>query len=296
MKRKDFLVRSGVAVAGLASIPGFVSSCSKEPRFQISLAEWSLHRALGGKMLDNLEFPVKAKRDFGITAVEYVSSFFSNYVADPKYLAELKRISDYHGVRNVLIMVDGEGNLGEPTEEARFKTAENHVKWVDAAQFLGCHSIRVNAGGPGTPEELAVNVAKGLRLLCEYGQTKGISIIVENHGGYSSDGAWLSKVIQSVKMPNIGTLPDFGNFRISAEKEYDRYLGMEQLLPFAKGVSAKSHDFDHEGNETHTDFERMIRLVKKSGYRGYIGIEYEGDSYTEEEGIMLTKKLLEKYL
>ncbi|MFA5814763.1 MAG: sugar phosphate isomerase/epimerase family protein [Bacteroidales bacterium] len=296
MKRRDFFLKSGLAVAGMAVAPKLLSSCSTEPRFKISLAEWSLHRALGGKMLDNLEFPVKAKRDFGITAVEYVSSFFADYVTDPKYLAELKRITDYHAVTNVLIMVDGEGNLGEPTEEGRLKTVENHVKWVDAAQFLGCHSIRVNAGGSGTPEEHAANVVLGLRKLCEYGQTKGINIIVENHGGHSSDGSWLSNVIKTVKMPNVGTLPDFGNFRISADKEYDRYKGVEELMPFAKGVSGKSYDFDKDGNETTIDFARMIQIVKKSGYRGYIGVEYEGSNYSEEEGIMLTKKLLEKLI
>jgi L-ribulose-5-phosphate 3-epimerase len=296
MNRRNFFLKSGFAAAGIAAAPAWLSSCSNEPRFKISLAEWSLHRALGGKMLDNLEFPVKAKRDFGIHAVEYVSSFFADYVTDPKYLAELKRITDYHGVTNVLIMVDGEGNLGEATEEGRFKTAENHVKWVDAAQFLGCHSIRVNAGGSGTPEEHAANVVLGLRLLCDYARTKGISIIVENHGGNSSDAGWLSNVIRTVKKPNIGTLPDFGNFRISDDKEYDRYKGIEELMPYAKGVSGKSYDFDQDGNETTIDFSRMIRIVKKSGYRGYIDVEYEGSKYSEEEGIMLTKKLLERLI
>ena len=289
-------MRSGIAVAGIAVAPKLLTSCSSEPRFKISLAEWSLHRALGGKMLDNLEFPVKAKRDFGITAIEYVSSFFADYVQDPKYIAELKRISDYHAVTNVLIMVDGEGNLGETTEEGRLKTVENHMKWVDAAQVLGCHSIRVNAGGEGTPEEHAANVVLGLRKLCEYGQTKGINIIVENHGGHSSNGSWLSNVIKTVNMPNIGTLPDFGNFRISETEQYDRYKGMQELMPFAKGVSAKSYDFDANGNETTIDFARMIQIVKKSGYRGYIDVEYEGSKYSEEEGIMLTKKLLERLI
>lgn len=296
MERRDFVLKSGLAAAAIAVAPKMLSSCSSGPRFKISLAEWSLHRALGDKMLDNLEFPVKAKRDFGITAVEYVSSFFADYVTDPKYLTELKRITDYHAVANLLIMVDGEGDLGETTEAGRLKTVENHVKWVDAAQFLGCHSIRVNAGGTGTPEEHAANVVLGLRQLCRYGQTKGINIIVENHGGHSSDASWLSNVIKTVKMPNVGTLPDFGNFTIGEGKQYDRYRGIEELMPFAKGVSGKSYDFDNHGNETTIDFARMIRIVKKSGYRGYIDVEYEGSKYTEEEGIMLTKKLLERLI
>ena len=208
MKRRDFFLKSGLTAAGIAAAPALLSSCSNEPRFKISLAEWSLHRALNEKMLDNLEFPVKAKRDFGIFAVEYVSTFFSDYVTDQKYLAELKRITDYHAVKNLLIMVDGEGNLGESTAEGRAKTVDNHVKWVDAAKFLGCHSIRVNAGGSGTPEEQAAYAVVGLRKLCDYARTQGINILVENHGGLSSDGAWLSHVIKTVKMPNIGTLPD----------------------------------------------------------------------------------------
>jgi sugar phosphate isomerase/epimerase len=296
MNRRDFAVKSGIAVAGMAIAPKLLSSCSKEPRFKISLAEWSLHKALGDKMLDNLEFPVKAKRDFGITAVEYVSTFFADYVMDLKYLAELKRITDYHGITNLLIMVDGEGDLGAATQEERMKTAENHIKWIDAAQYLGCHSIRVNAGGPGTPEEHAANVILGLKTLCGYAQTKGINVIVENHGGHSSNGKWLSSVIKAVNMPNAGTLPDFGNFRISADEEYDRYKGIEELMPFAKGVSGKSMDFDKDGNETTIDFARMIQIVKKSGYRGYIDVEYEGNRYSEEEGIMLTKKLLERLI
>jgi sugar phosphate isomerase/epimerase len=285
-----------MTAAGLAAAPGFMASCSSEPRFKISLAEWSLHKALSSNMLDNLEFPVKAKRDFGITAVEYVSTFFADYVLDQKYLTELKRISDYHAVKNLLIMVDGEGDLGEPTHEGRMKTAENHIKWVDAAQFLGCHSIRVNAGGKGSPDEHAANVTEGLRLLCGYAKTKGINILVENHGGLSSDGTWLSNVIRSVKMPNIGTLPDFGNFRISEGLDYDRYKGVAELMPFAKGVSGKSMDFDKDGNETTIDFARMMQIIRKSAYRGYIDIEYEGDKYSEEEGIMLTKKLLQKLI
>jgi sugar phosphate isomerase/epimerase len=296
MERRKFVVKSGMAAAGMAVAPKMLSSCSTEPRFKIALSEWSLHRALGNKMLDHLEFPVKAKRDFGINAVEYVSSFFADYVQDQKYLAEMKRITDYHGVTNLLIMVDVEGDIGEATEEGRLKAVENHVKWLDAAQFLGCHSIRVNAGGSGTPEEHAAKVVLGLRKLCEYGQTKGINIIVENHGGHSSDASWLSDVIKKVKMPNIGTLPDFGNFRISADKEYDRYKGVEELMPFAKGVSGKSYDFDKDGNETTIDFARMIQIVRKSGYRGYIDVEYEGSNYSEEEGIMLTKKLLERLI
>ncbi|MCD6333038.1 MAG: sugar phosphate isomerase/epimerase, partial [Bacteroidales bacterium] len=180
--------------------------------------------------------------------------------------------------------------------QKRGDAIENHRKWVDAARHLGCFAIRVNASGPGSADELGQNVVKGLYQLAAYAQPKGISVIVENHGGFSSDGQWLSKVIKSVNLPNCGTLPDFGNFNIRKGVAYDRYRGVKELMPYAKDVSAKTYDFDESGNETTIDYDRMMRIVKRSGYRGYIGIEYEGDHYTEEEGIMLTKKLLERYL
>lgn len=294
MDRRDFVKKSSIAGLGLAISPGLITACNTEPWFQISLAQWSLHKALNSGELKHLSFPEKAKRDFGITAVEYVSSFFRGLEIDPKYNAELKRITDYHGITNVLIMVDGEGALGAADADERNRAIENHRKWVEVAKFLGCHSIRVNARGPGGPEELAKTAADGLRKLSEIAQPYDIGVIVENHGGLSSNGAWLAGVIKAVDLPNCGTLPDFGNFNIGNGEEYDRYLGTKELMPYAKGVSAKSYDFDEEGNETKIDYERMLKVVKKSGYRSYIGIEYEGSRLSEDEGILATKRLLEK--
>ncbi len=294
MDRRNFVKKSGIVGLGLAVSPGLITACNTDPWFQISLAQWSLHKALNSGELKHLSFPEKAKRDFGITAVEYVSSFFRGLEVDKNYVGELKRITEYHGITNVLIMVDGEGALGAANADERYKAVENHHKWVEVAKFLGCHSIRVNARGPGGPEELARTASDGLRKLSEFAEPYDIGVIVENHGGLSSNGAWLSKVIKSVDLPNCGTLPDFGNFNIGNGEEYDRYLGIKELMPFAKGVSAKSYDFDEEGYETKIDYERMLKVVKKSGYRSYIGIEYEGGRLSEDEGIRATKLLLEK--
>ncbi len=296
MERRDFLRTAGIASAGLALAPSLVTSCESEPWFQISLAQWSLHRQLRAKELKHLSFPLKAKQTFGISAVEYVSTFFDGWEIDEKYVAELKRITDYNGITNVLIMIDGEGSLGAANKNERSKAVQNHYKWVEVAKTLGCHSIRVNARGTGTADELKKTSADGLRSLSEYAKTYDIGVIVENHGGLSSNGAWLASVMKEVNMENCGTLPDFGNFKISADEEYDRYKGVKELMPYAKGVSAKSHDFDADGFETHTDYDKMMKIVKNSGYHGYIGIEYEGGEFTEDEGIMLTKRLLERYL
>ena len=260
--------------------------------FKISIAEWSLHKMLFAKKLSNLEFPEFSQKNFDIHALEYVNQFFKN--AGKEYLTELKSRTSDLGMKNVLIMIDAEGNLGETDDAKRQKAVENHYKWVEAAKFLGCHSIRVNARGKGTMEEVAEAAVDGLSKLTEYASKENIGVIVENHGGYSSNGKWMSDVIRKVNNPNCGTLPDFGNFRISADEEYDRYLGVKELMPFAKGVSAKSHEFDEEGNETETDFYKMLKIVKEAGYTGYIGIEYEGRVLSEVEGVMATKKLLEK--
>jgi sugar phosphate isomerase/epimerase len=293
VSRRSFLVQSGVMVGTLAMAP---TAFAAEPKFKISLAEWSLHRALRADKLTNLDFPKVAQREFGIDAVEYVNQFFKDKAEDEAYLTELKKVCDGEGVRSVLIMCDGEGQLGDPDEARRRQAVENHHKWVAAAKRLGCHSIRVNAatGGKGSFEEQQKRASEGLRALAEYAAPSGINVIVENHGGLSSNGSWLSGVMKLVDLPNCGTLPDFGNFRIGAGEEYDRYQGTRELMPYAKGVSAKSYDFDAEGNETTIDYPRMLKVVLAAGYRSYVGIEYEGSRLDEYEGVRATKRLLER--
>ena len=256
--------------------------------FTISLAQWSLHRALQKGTLDHLDFPKTAKQDYGIDAVEYVNVFFKKK-GDAAYNVELhKRCTDL-GVTSVLIMCDGEGALGDADETKRMTAVDNHRKWLDAAKLLGCHSIRVNAQSSGTFEEQQKRAADGLRKLCEIGDTYGLNVIVENHGGLSSHGDWLSGVIKMVGHKRIGTLPDFGNFY-----EYDRYQGVTDMMPYARGVSAKSYDFNDAGDETKVDYYKMMKIVLDAGYHGRLGIEFEGDRLSEPEGIRATKKLLEK--
>jgi sugar phosphate isomerase/epimerase len=293
--RRNFLRTTLAASGALLVSPAWAANAAKKSPFKISLAEWSFHKALFANEMTNLEFPV-ITRELGIEGVEYVNQFFKDKAKDEKYLAELKKIAKNEGVENVLIMCDGEGMVGHPEKEERIKTVENHKKWIDAAKFLGCHSIRVNAGSRGSYEEQQKLAADGLRMLCEYGDTKGINVIVENHGGLSSNGEWLSGVMKMVDHKRVGTLPDFGNFIIDRQtgEEFDRYKGVEMLMPYAKGVSAKSHDFDAEGNETHSDYFRLMKIVNEAGYKGFVGIEYEGSQLSEREGIIATKKLLEK--
>jgi sugar phosphate isomerase/epimerase len=311
--RRKF-IQQVTGLAGIALLPSTLYSCAakiqannnpnaadiKNSFFEISLAQWSLHRALRSKKIDNLDFPVITKKEFGINAVEYVNTFFKDKAKDTAYLNELlKRCSD-NGVKNHLIMCDGEGNLGELDTNKRMLAIDNHKKWVEAAKYLGCSSIRVNAYGVGSAEDVQKAAIEGLGLLGEYAVKENINVIVENHGGYSSDGFWLSTVMKNVGKKNVGTLPDFNNFCLTRDaknkciEEYDKYKGTYEMMAYAKAVSAKSMDFDAQGNCIETDFTRMLKIVKDSGFKGYVGIEYEGDKIGEYEGILKTKALLER--
>ena len=317
MNKRKFLKRFVEGSASLVFAPTILSSCNKPAKnvetgeavaadpagiwhFDISLAQWSLHRALRAGELENLDFAAFTKREFGIEAVEYVNQFFKDKVKDQSYLSEMRSRATDSGVKSLLIMIDGEGHLGALDDAERTEAVENHYPWVEAAKFLGCHSIRVNAAGNGTAQEVSAAAVDGLGRLSTFAKDFGLNVIVENHGGYSSDGKWLSGVMAQVAQDNCGTLPDFGNFCIARNdkrectNEYDRYTGVKELMTHAKAVSAKSHDFDAQGNEIHTDYLKMLRIVKEASYSGYVGIEYEGRELGEIEGIKATKALLEK--
>lgn len=292
--RRQFL-HSAAAVAAAAALGPSATSFAhthghgKEPLFKVSLAQWSLNTEFWNKKIDPLDFGKAAKEQFGIEAVEYVNSFYKAHKGDLDYMKQLKKRCEDQGVKSLLIMCDGEGKLGDPNEKKRKQAVENHRFWVESAKLLGCHSIRVNAGSGGSRDEQRDRAADGLRQLCELADPYGINVIVENHGGWSSNGAWLAEVMKRVNHKRVGTLPDFGNFG-----KYDRYQGVRELMPWAKGVSAKSHEFDKNGNEVRTDYRKMMKIVLAAGYDGYVGVEFEGKKHSKAEGIKLTRDLLLK--
>ncbi len=305
VSRRTAISTIGAAAFGFAASPllgsrlaaGGLLRAGSNP---ISLAQWSLHRALFDKTLDNLDFAWTARNTYGISAVEYVNAFFFDKARDASYIGEMKKRAEGEGVQSVLIMCDREGELANSDDAKRNQSVENHRKWLEAASTLGCHSIRVNAAGDAPWDERMKHAADGLRALVEIADPMGLNVIVENHGSLSSNGEWLAGVMKMVDHPRCGTLPDFGNFCLdwsrSSEPDawYDRYKGVQELMPYAKGVSAKSYEFDAEGNEVRTDYRRMLKIVRDAGYTGHIGIEYEGDRHSEQEGIKLTKALLER--
>jgi sugar phosphate isomerase/epimerase len=331
--RRQFLNQLGLSAAGL-SLASMVPSqpvartTAKKFSFDISLAEFSFAGELMSGKMTNMEFPARTKKEFGINALEYVSMFFTNKHTDQTYLKELRQRTDDLGMKNNLIMVDG-ANIAELDTTRRKQAVEAHHAWVDAAKYLGCPAIRVNlgdtskaiTGSPDDPaEEAAKTAADGYHQLLEYAAKQNMNVIVENHFGNSTNIDWLVGVLRQVNMPNAGLLPDFGNFCRQRSKpatndikgimattciqEYDRYEGVRKMMPYAKGISAKTHKFDARGNETETDFRRMFKIIKDTGFTGYVGIEYEGglmNSYNPtggylptSEGIKATKTLLER--
>ena len=302
MERRNFNQLFALGTLGLA----FSSPITNK---KISLAQWSLHRAIKiKKELSPNDFSIKA-REMGFDAVEYVSSLYWNELKSrsiTKITRELLSKSNDNDIQNLLIMVDGEGDLAAKNNSMREKAIENHIKWIEMAHELGCHSIRVNLNGEKQKENWIEYSSKSLTKLCSIAKKDKINIIVENHGGLSSNAKLLAKVMKEVNLDNCGTLPDFGNFCIEKEdtnnyfsnciNEYDKYLGMEELMPYAKAVSAKSFDFNNNGEESTIDFKRIIDIVSSFEYKGYYGIEYEGLNLSEEKGILKTKKLLERHL
>jgi len=311
MKRRSFLKKTTWSAAALTASPLLANGSGiwehnrqkGEQHPKLSLAQWSLHRHFFNGQLDPVDFATIAINDYDIHAVEYVNQFYVKFGEDEKFWLRMKNRADSAGVRSLLIMVDNEGDLGSANEKARIKSVENHFKWVNAAKILGCHSIRVNAFGANERETFRAAMVDSLGRLAEYGSRQNINIIIENHGLFSSNAKLITEIIKQVNQNNLGTIPDFGNWCLSAKwgstqgdckEAYDRYQGVAEFLPFAKACSAKSYHFNDKGDETIIDYYKMIRIVKNSGYNGHIGIEYEGDVLSEHDGILATKTLIEK--
>lgn len=299
--------------AGLALLLIYMyQSVTAHSAIRLSLAEWSVHRAIENGQLDHLDFPRTAREVYGFEAVEYVSGLFGSgrleaaaSLGSPGYLQQLLRNSTNAGVVNHLLMIDHEGPLAGADTAARLRAIDGHRKWLDAAAFLGCRHVRVNLHGEGTRQQKFDASVDSLLRLAQLAGPMGLNVLVENHGNESSDANWLVAVMQRVGLPTVGTLPDFGNFCLThawgttqepCGEAYDRYQGVEQLMPYAKAVSAKSYDFDENGLQPLIDYERLLAIVTRAGFAGYIGVEFEGFTQDEPSGIKRTRALLEKYL
>jgi sugar phosphate isomerase/epimerase len=312
ISRRKFIKGTAFSAGAFVMHPMLKAMTIRQSGLEISLAEWSYHRALQAGKIDHLDFASIAKNKFGIGAVEYVNGFFGGKKTNfreagknTKYLGEMLKRSNDAGVVNHLIMVDDEGDLAGTNEKSRLKAVDDHRKWLDAAKFLQCKTVRVNLHGEGNSDDKKTASIDSLGRLGDMAETLNLNVVVENHGSDSSKGFWIADIMKQVNKPNVGTLPDFGNFCIThpwgttqdgCNDEYDRYKGVEEMLPFAKGVSAKTYDFDANGEQPLIDYKRMLDIVKASSFKGYIGVEFEGNTQPEEEGIRKTKALVEKHI
>ena len=302
MKRRTF-IRSSLLGASALAVKPIHAYHSREKELHISLAQWSLHRSFNDGTLDPVDFASIAKETYQLDAVEYVNGFYTRQAGDETFWNRMKVRSMDAGVKNLVLMVDDEGDLGDARERTRLKSVENHYKWVHAAKLLGCPTMRVNAFGNPDRDTYRQAIIDGMSRLAEYAAKEDINIVIENHGLFSSDAALIAGIIREVNMPNFGSFPDFGNWCLSAkwgttqgdcDRVYDRYQGVSELLPFARAVSAKSYNFNDKGEDTKIDYYRMMKIVKESDYTGYIGIEYEGTEKSEHEGILITRELMIK--
>ena len=309
MKRRKFNKIVSSLSSGIILSNGYsCSNLNKVDKYGISLAQWSLHKMIKiDKTLNPIDFAQKSK-ELGFDAIEYVSTLYRPILEKMSIKEMTKKLinkSKEHDVKNLLIMVDDEGNLSSSNLSEIKEAIDKHKRWIEMASKLECHSVRVNLEGEDQLDKWKDNSIKGLSLLSEFASNYNVNIIVENHGGNSSIGKELAELIKNVNLDNCGTLPDFGNFCIKRKNgslydgpcdiEYDKYEGMRNLMPYAKAVSAKSYDFDPFGNETTIDFKKMMDIVDEFNYNGYLGIEYEGNNHSESDGIELTKKLIQKY-
>jgi len=302
MKRRAFISKTAMGTAALAAVP--VIGCAPDQKvLQISLAQWSLHRNFNDGTLDPVDFATIAMEKYGIQAVEYVNSFYRDRVADETFWTQMKTRSSDAGVKNWVMMVDDEGDLGTADKNERLQSVENHYKWVHAANLLGCRTMRVNAFGDPDREVYRASIMDAMARLADYAAQFDLNIVIENHGLFSSDAELIAGIIKEVNRPNFGSLPDFGNWCLSAkwgttqgecDEVYDRYKGVAEMLPYAKAVSAKSYNFNAQGEDTKIDYYRMMKMVKESDYNGFTGIEYEGEEKSEHEGILLTRDLMIK--
>jgi sugar phosphate isomerase/epimerase len=313
MKRKEFIKLASTSALGISSLGYMSLQKPKELFFKLSLAQWSLHKNIKYGDMDPYEFAQVAK-SFNFSGIEYVTALYDNVMkvrdgdmskAITFWARKNKKLAEINDIKNVLIMIDEIEGLAEENKSRRLKAVDNHKMWIDAAEIMGCESVRLNLYGTSNAEKWKDLSIKSLSDLGSYAKKSGVNVIVENHGRISSDIPKLMDVIYGVNMDNVGTLPDFGNFCMadegygsvfdgSCETVYDFYKGVEEMMPKAFAVSAKSNDFDENGDEKTIDYMRMMKIVKSFGYTGYIGVEYEGNRLSEEEGIKATRDLLIK--
>ena len=327
--RRNFIKKLFLLSQSLLLPQNLISNHYSKKNLDIALQVYSFAPELLQGKFQILDFPRIIRNDYNISGAEYWSIAFLGKEKDNEFIKSLRNNSKEFGVDNLIILVDNIDiqtmksgpSLASSIKTERDSAIDFHKQWVEVAKEIGCHSIRVNLRSKEDDnKKILDNSSKSLHELIEFSKNYKINIVVENHGGITGDADWMVDLMENINSKYLGTLPDFGssNFCVNkgeldlegitnrCENQYDKYDGVKKLMPYAKGVSAKSHNFNEEGEELSTDFSRMIKIISESDYDGYITIEYEGaimsmygqgENYlNSNEGIIATKKLIEKYL
>ena len=290
--RREFIgstiAAGALAGAGNMSLPGKAAAADRPTKDDISLAAWSLVREFREGKWKNLDLPRICREDFGINGLEFVNSFFE--LPTERYLNQLKKNAAEHGVTLVLIMVDGEGNMSAMEKKERMQAALNHRKWVDIAASLGCHAIRCNVGGPSKDydQDTMKRAADSFGNLVEYASQYPLNVILENHGGASSNPDMMIGLMKAINSPNFGTLPDFGNIY-----EFDRYESIRKLVAYAKGISVKTK-FKPNGTHPDYDLEKLLKICMEEGYHGFYGIEQESPDANSWQAVRWSKAVIDR--
>ena len=288
--RRNFLQGSVQSVAGLAAgslLAQANALAAADDRFELSIHQYSLKKLFEEGQLDTFAYPGFVKEQFGFTNVEFAVEFCDALRADPKKGDAIRDRSEQLGVKHRALLCGAEPTLDAPNEKDRQAAVEDHLKWAEVAEHLGCEFIRVRASTEGDRNEQLDHATKGIGALCSALDDSPVSVLIENIAGFSRDPDWLVALVNRIGAKRVGLIADFGNF------EGDIYEGMGRLLPFTKSVCTKSWEFDEQGNETKIDFARMMSILKESSFRGCIAIEYLGKEPVA--GVRKTAELINRY-
>ncbi|GAB5561933.1 MAG: hypothetical protein SynsKO_35800 [Synoicihabitans sp.] len=322
MERREFV--KGLSAASAAVVAGNVlrakPAVDAAKPFTLSLSQWGFHRAIFGDARDNYQDFITTlhrapddvlrgdmdprdivwrARELGVGVVDLVNILWFGHGQDGPWLADFKARARDAGVTFGVLMCDQLGRIAAKDSAERKRSISGHLDWMETAAELGCPFLRVNPYGDGSYLEQLKRGAETLHELADRSSDFGLEILVENHGHPGSNGAWLAMLIEQADHPRLGTYTDLDNFFMGGwnhdpQRRYDRTQGLFDLAPYTKAISAKTHDFGPDGEETTIDYQACLKILLDAGFTGLVGAEYEGHRLSEAEGSRLTVELLRR--
>jgi hypothetical protein len=278
------------ALANLRLCAGVVNGQGATSAFKLSLNERSIAPAIESGLVDHLDFTRIAREELDIRAVDYVTSLFREKLHDESYLTEMNRRAAEFGVRNVLLIVENEGDLACEDNSQRKQSLKKHLSMIDVGQALGCSGVCVQPRGTGDSDEVAKRLVGSLQSLCEVGELRKINVMVSNRGISNISPEWLLRVVDAVGNTKCGIFSYFDGF-----KHLNPTEGLEKVMPSSKGVCAVSKSTEDSRELHEKRFREMLEIVSNSGYRGYLSLEYQGNQ-AGWDGIRSMRQVVKTFL